>query len=426
MMVYIVSQFRRRPWRSLSVTGAVAVGAILFVVLSALGTGFREAARAPLANVSADVVISHPTGMGDTEQATHNARGARLPFGMAALTPAEVDTIRNTEGVAAVAGALQIWDFGGSSYVTVLGVDVDHSQEGTGSAAGSSASKVIGPEAILATGLLSGRTFTPGDRGVAVADLHYARFFDLQPGAKVTIDDVAFDLIGIVELRTGSQAAAANLYIPLVDAQKLVNLDPGQVDQVYVQVSDAGQVDVVVEHMTQELGDISVMTEDSLLQVMGGIGQVSARFALIAATVGLLGGLLLAWAALGGLVTERRVEIGIMKAVGWQSQHVQKTFLVEAFLLSLMGGLVGFFMGWGVALLLGQLPLPVVVPPETQTIQSMAMIQSDSPILTLPARVNATTLALAVLASVAGGSFAGWTSARKAAGLKPAQSLRQR
>jgi putative ABC transport system permease protein len=426
MSAYIISQFRRRPWRSLAVVSAVAVGAVLFVALSAMGAGFREAARAPLANVSADVVITHPTVMQDVNQATQKARGARLPFGMAALIPSEVETIRNTEGVAAVAGALQIWDFGGTSYVTVLGVDIENSPMGAGSSASAADPTATGPEAVLSTGLLSGRTFIPGDHGVAVADLHYARFFDLKPGAKVTVDGVPFDLIGIVELRNGSQAAAANLYIPLADAQSLVNLEPGQVDQVYVQVSNAGQVDKVVARLTKELGNISVMTEDSMLQVMGGIGQVSARFSLIAAIVGLLGGLLLAWAALSGLVTERRVEIGIMKAVGWQSHDVQKTFLMEAFLLSLMGGLVGFFLGWGVALLLGQLPLPATAAPATQTIQSMAMIQADVPTLTLPAKVDAATLALAILASVAGGTFAGWTNARKAAAQKPAQSLRQR
>ena len=52
-------------------------------------------------------------------------------------------------------------------------------------------------------------------------------FFNLQPGAKVSIEGVSFDLIGIVELKNGSQAAAANLYIPMVDAQHLVNLDSG-------------------------------------------------------------------------------------------------------------------------------------------------------------------------------------------------------
>ncbi|RPJ25151.1 MAG: FtsX-like permease family protein [Chloroflexi bacterium] len=425
MITYSYSQFRRRPWRSLAVVGGVAIGTILFVALSAMGTGFREAARAPLADVAADVVITHPTDLADMSQATQKSRGARLPFGMAVLNASEIDIIRNTEGVNAVAASLQIWDFGGTSYVTVLGIDIEHSLQGTGGTTPSAESKLIGPEALLSSGLLSGRTFRTGDRGVAVADLHYARFFDLQPGATVAVDGVLFDLIGIVELRNGSQAAAANLYVPLADAQSLVGLRADQVDQVYVQVADAGQVDTVVANLTEELGNISVMTEDSLLQVMGGIGQVSARFSQIAAAVGLLGGLLLAWAALGGLVGERRVEIGVMKAIGWQSRHVEQVFLLEGFLLSLTGGLIGFLLGWGIALLLGQLPLPIVTETATQTIQSMAMVQTGNETLTLPARVDTLTLALAVLASVAGGTFASWSSARRAASLKPAQTLSQ-
>jgi putative ABC transport system permease protein len=426
MMAYILSQFRARPWRSLAVVGGVAVGAILFVALMAMGAGFREAARAPLANVSADVIITHPVTQSDAAQATQKSRGARLPFDMAPLIASEVDTIRHTQGVSGVAGALQIWDFGGTSYVTVLGVDIDRILQGGGNSEAKSINKPIGPEAILASGLLSGRVFQPGDRGVAVADLHYARFFDLQPGQKVTVDGVPFDLIGIVELRNGSQAAAANLYIPLADAQKLVGLGPDEVDQVYMQVGNAGQIEAVVNQLSKELGNISVMTEDSLLQVMGGIGQVSARFSLIAALVGLIGGLLLAWAALGGLVAERRAEIGVMKAVGWQSRHVEQTFFLEAILLSLMGGLLGFLLGWGVAILLGQIPLTTAESIATQTIQSMAMVPTETQGLTLPARVDFATLALALLASVGGGAFAGWSSARRAAQIKPAQILSQR
>jgi putative ABC transport system permease protein len=386
-----------------------------------MGTGFREAARAPLAEVAADVVITHPPSQLDAEQTAQKARGARLPFGLTVMDRREIDIIQHTEGVGAVAASLQIWDFGGTSYVTVLGVDIEHSLQG-----GAAESKPVGPEALLSSGLLSGRLFRSGDRGVAIADLHYARFFDLQPGDKVTVDGVPFDVIAIVELRNSSQAAAANLYVPLADAQSLVGLGPDQVDQVYVQVASAAQVDTVVAQLTQQMGGVSVMTEDSLLQVMGGIGQVSARFSLIAAIVGLLGGLLLAWVALGGLVGERRVEIGVMKAVGWQSRHVEQVFLLEGFLLSLAGGLVGFLLGWGVALLLGQLPLPDTTIPAAQTIQSMAMVEAGNQILTLPARVDARTLVLAVLASVAGGTFASWSSARRAASLKPAQTLSQR
>ena len=49
MMTYIGSQFLHRTGRASMVVAGVALGAALFVALSALGNGFREAARAPLA-----------------------------------------------------------------------------------------------------------------------------------------------------------------------------------------------------------------------------------------------------------------------------------------------------------------------------------------------------------------------------------------
>ena len=124
-----------------------------------------------------DCCLSLPAAQQDVEQTTHTARGARLLFGMSALRSGEVETIRYTDGVSAVAGALQTWDFGGTSYVTILGVDIDHSIQGEESIVRTSASNIVGPEAVLRTGLLSWRTFQPGDRGVAITDLHYASFF---------------------------------------------------------------------------------------------------------------------------------------------------------------------------------------------------------------------------------------------------------
>ena len=324
-----------------------------------------------------------------------------------------------------MAGALQIWDFGGTSYVTVLGVDIEHALQAPGSGTQTTTLHVVGPEATLASGLLSGRTFKPGDRGVAVADLHYARFFNLQPGAKVTVDGVPFDLIGIVELRNGSQAAAANLYLPLADAQSLVGLGPDQVNQVYVRVANAGKVDTVVARLTRELGNISVMTEDSLLQVMGGIGQVSARFSLIAATVGLLGGLIV---SLGGprrtgggaAPGNRRHEGGRLAEPPRRAGFSAGSFPAQP--AGRPGGLLAR-VGRGVVARADS-RLPDTITAADQTIQSMAMVQTAAQNLTLPARVDMATLALAILASVGGGTFAGWTSARRAAKIKPAQSLR--
>ena len=45
-------------------------------------------------------------------------------------------------------------------------------------------------------------------------------------------------------------------------------------------------------------------------------------------------------------VTERTREIGICKALGAQRHHILMQFLIEAVLLSLLGGLIGLVLGY--------------------------------------------------------------------------------
>ena len=409
MSGYVFSQFRSRPWRSLAVVMGIALGAALFVALSALGTGFREAARLPLAGVAADIVISRPADSAGSTAAAQRTRGVRLPFGTATLSTGEVEEMARTDGVAGVAATLQVWDFGPTSYQTVLGLDLSQTD--------------VGPAHALSQGLLAGRLFSPSERGVAVADRHYAAFFGLKPGSTVSIGGKPFQVVGVAEQKGASQGAVPNLYVPLADAQALAGLAPDQVDQVYLRVGSADEVEAVVQRLTQQVGQISAITEDSLLQVMGGIGQVSARFAQVAGALGLLGGLILAWLAMSGLLAERRREIGLMKAVGWRAGDVARVFLLESLLLSLAGGLAGMALGWLSAWVLGQMPIPDAASQLGESLPGIALAAPAAVRLTLPAEAGLATLALALLAA-AGGTLAGWVDARRAAALKPADALR--
>ena len=51
-------------------------------------------------------------------------------------------------------------------------------------------------------------------------------------------------------------------------------------------------------------------------------------------------------------VTERTREIGICKAIGAKSHHILMQFLIEALLLSLLGGLIGLISGYGLGMLI--------------------------------------------------------------------------
>jgi len=98
-------------------------------------------------------------------------------------------------------------------------------------------------------------------------------------------------------------------------------------------------------------------------------------------------------------VTERTREIGIRMAIGARSSAVRTQFLIEAIVLSLMGGMIGIALG---------LLISIVIP-------SM---------LGWPTLVSVTAIVGSALFSAAVGIFFGYYPARKAAGLDPIDALR--
>jgi putative ABC transport system permease protein len=129
-------------------------------------------------------------------------------------------------------------------------------------------------------------------------------------------------------------------------------------------------------------------TTKALTLLLGAIAGVS----LIVGGVGIMNIMLVS-------VTERTREIGIRVAVGARSLDVLVQFLIDAIVLSVMGGLIGVFIAWGVCRLL------------TDTWGMTAVI--EAPIV---------ILALAVSGFI--GVFFGLYPARKAALLDPIDALR--
>jgi putative ABC transport system permease protein len=98
-------------------------------------------------------------------------------------------------------------------------------------------------------------------------------------------------------------------------------------------------------------------------------------------------------------VKERTREIGIRKAIGARSADILKQFLIEAIFLTGTGGLIGVFIGFGIALI----------------------VRAATP---LPASVSPWSVVLGLSVSAAIGLFFGIFPAQKAARMDPIVSLR--
>jgi putative ABC transport system permease protein len=99
-------------------------------------------------------------------------------------------------------------------------------------------------------------------------------------------------------------------------------------------------------------------------------------------------------------VTERTREIGVRKAIGAKDRDILSQFLIEAMIMSGLGGTIGVLWGVGAAKL-----LPLVVPDFPTLVQPWAIL-----------------LALGFSASV--GVFFGYYPATRAAKLDPIEALR--
>jgi putative ABC transport system permease protein len=247
-----------------------------------------------------------------------------------------------------------------------------------------------------------------GRRRVAVVGRTVARelFGDDNPlGEYVRIGGERFQVIGLLEPkgRFLSFDLDDTAYIPVGRALKLFNRDElVEVDVLFSAGLDAAGVargvkELLIARHGEE--DFNVVTQDEMLGVLDRVlGIVSAAVGGIGAislVVGAIGILTMMWIA----VNERTAEIGLAKALGGTPGQIQALFLVQAGMLSLLGGVLGVAAGLGTARLL-QVALP------------------DLPVRTPPGYVVA-----ALVVSLGVGLASGVMPARRAARLDPIEAL---
>jgi putative ABC transport system permease protein len=137
-----------------------------------------------------------------------------------------------------------------------------------------------------------------------------------------------------------------------------------------------------------EIADASSQTSKIMTTLLGSIASVS----LIVGGIGIMNIMLVS-------VTERTREIGIRMSIGARRRDILSQFLVEAIVMSLLGGLIGIILG----------------------MSSSGLI---SKFAGWPTFTSANSIVIAILFSTAVGVFFGYYPARKAASLNPIEALR--
>jgi putative ABC transport system permease protein len=200
----------------------------------------------------------------------------------------------------------------------------------------------------------------PDEIDEAVIGVRLARVLNIDPGDTIEVEGRAFRVAGILA-ENGSQDDDI-LFIDLVAAQELMDKPEGVS---LVEVA-ALCIECPVEDMVEQIGGVLPQARVTALRQavtlrMETVGQLN-RFALaVSAVVVVIGGLVVLTSMLGA-VAERRQEIGLFRALGFRQRHVMRIILGEAALVSLAGGLLGWLLGMGAAVVLAPRLADVTVP----------------------------------------------------------------
>jgi putative ABC transport system permease protein len=172
-----------------------------------------------------------------------------------------------------------------------------------------------------------------------------------------------------------------------------MNVTTSDVSNILLQrhnISDSASADFTVTNQNDTLQALSATTAAFTL-LLGAIGGIS----LLVGGIGIMNIMLVS-------VNERTREIGIRKAVGARRGDILGQFLIEAIVLTGLGGVLGITLGWAITVAVHQIPQAA----------------------TIPLVITTGTVIIAVGVSVAIGVVFGIYPAVRAARLHPIQALR--
>ena len=227
-------------------------------------------------------------------------------------------------------------------------------------------------------------------------------------GQTIYIAGEPFTVVGTYYQKDGGEEESMDDMVAIPYSLNRTMLLSDSITKYVVKVDNSDHMDAVINRLTLLLDEtidsgvgeyelengnsaMSESTEEmtSMSVVLGGI----AGIALLVGGIGIMNIMLVT-------VTERTREIGIKKSIGAPRREIVGQFLVEAAILSALGGLIGIALGYLLSLILGKAMYDLILYPD--------------------ALVTAGAFAFSVAIGIVFGIY----PAAKASGLQPVDALR--
>ena len=333
--------------RSILTSLGIIIGVSAVIIMLAVGSGASKKIAKDMESMGSNLLM--------IRSASATSGGVRMGFGTKpSLTLKDAEAIeKNCRGILAVApysSATSQLTYGNQNWSTTVG--------------GTTAAYLF----IRNYEIESGRNFIPEDvknnTKVAIIGSTIATelFGDMNPINKtMRIGNVPFKIIGLLKTKGQSGMGMDQddlVFIPITTAQKKAfgTEYPGSVKMINIKAQNADVLDIAQEDITDllrnrhnigknqeddfEIRNLAEMQETikssarTMSILLGAIASVS----LLVGGIGIMNIMLVS-------VTERTKEIGIRMAIGAKASDIRVQFLIESFLLSIIGGVIGVAIG---------------------------------------------------------------------------------
>jgi putative ABC transport system permease protein len=339
----IIRNLARRKLRSFLTISGIVIGIFALTTMGSMAEHFNALLDGGAKYFSSNIQIGPPDGQ----------QTALLPL-------SKMDELKKVQGVDAVYPTYGVALKPGGTFVS-FGVPDTIVNDNPGE----------GSRIQLQTSLARGRGLTADSRGEVVLGTSVANELKktvgdsvdlpVRPkGARADFVNHPFKVVGILN-RTGtapdnfasvSNADARMLTQDSLPAAFRNNVDVSQIAQGFTVYAKPGtsvkQLDVIAQRINDQVPGIKATKPSDLVNAFQASGAVFTAITTGAALLALVIGGLSVVNTMIMAVTERVREIGLKKAVGAHTRHILREYLLEATLIGLLGGLIGY--GLGVAL----------------------------------------------------------------------------
>lgn len=312
---------RRRPTRSILTVFGVALAVGSFITLYGLSNSVQENVQQSFDEHGADL--------------TARRSGVAEPFG-GTIRETLIPEVRGIPGVDAVSGQL----------ITFAATDNNDSVLATGWA----------PDSFYWDNvpLVEGRIPQPGESKAALIGQEIARSLGKKVGDDITLLGDKFRIVGISNYT--SIINRNRVIVSLADLQD-ITFRKGALTFLSITLDNPGneaEADRVAAAI-EGLGNLAVAKSEAMMRNDSMIGLLTAVSSSMA-WVAMLMGVLMVLNTLLMAVLERTREIGILSAIGWSKERIMGALVIEGFVLSVWGSILGIILGVAGSMALSAVP----------------------------------------------------------------------